>query len=238
MAYLGKGPFAQPVPVRAVTVIPSRDWFGFAVTEASGITSLADVKARQFPLRVSLRGQLDHTVHLFTDAVFAAYGFSCDDLVKWGGQVLYDPYLPWNDARISRVPRGEVDAIFDESVRQFIPKAIALGMRFLPLDEEVVQEVEKLGLRRAVMPKERFPELPADVLTLDYSGWPVYTHADVPDEIVYAFCRALEARKDRIGWQQPGPLPLDRMCTDTPDAPLQVPLHPGAERYWRECGYL
>jgi hypothetical protein len=34
--------------------------------------------------------------------------------------------------------------------------------------------------------------------------------------------------------QQPGPLLLDRMCIDVPD----VPLHPAAQRFWRECGYL
>jgi TRAP-type uncharacterized transport system substrate-binding protein len=238
MAFLGKGPFAQPMPVRTVTVIPSRDWFGFAVTEASGITSLADVKARQYPLRVSLRGQMDHTVHVYTDAVFNAYGFSRDDILRWGGSISYDPYLPYRDERIGKVKSGEVEAVFDESVRQFIPKAIPLGMRFLSLDEPVLQAIEKLGFRRSVMPKSRFPDLPADVLTIDYSGWPIYTHADVPDDLVYAYCRAMDARKDRIPWQQPGPLPLDRMCRDTPEGPLDVPLHPGAERYWREVGYL
>jgi TRAP-type uncharacterized transport system substrate-binding protein len=131
-----------------------------------------------------------------------------------------------------------VEAVFDESVRQFIPKAIPLGMRFLSLDEPVLQEIETLGFRRSVMPKSRFPDLPTDVLTIDYSGWPVYTHADVPDDLVYAYCRAMDARKDRIPWQQPGPLPLDRMCRDTPEGPLDVPLHAGAERYWREVGYL
>src|ERR1051325_7526490 len=43
MAYLGKGAFKEAVPVRAITVIPSRDWMGFAVRESTGITSLADV---------------------------------------------------------------------------------------------------------------------------------------------------------------------------------------------------
>src|SRR5206468_7401780 len=53
-AYLGKGPFSAPLPVRAVTVLPSPDWFFIAVTEASGLTSLAEVKDRKYPLRVSV----------------------------------------------------------------------------------------------------------------------------------------------------------------------------------------
>ncbi|MGH7768981.1 MAG: TAXI family TRAP transporter solute-binding subunit [Candidatus Binatia bacterium] len=238
MAYLGKGPFSAPAPLRAITVIPSRDWLGFAVTEASGITSLADIKARHYPLRVSLRGQMDHTVHLYTDALFNAYGFSRDEILKWGGRISYDPYLPYRDERLNKVRNGEVDAIFDEAVRQFIPKAVGLGMRFCSLDEPVIEEMERLGFRRSVLTKESFPDLPADLPTLDYSGWTVYTHAEVPEDLVYTFCQSLDARKANIAWQEERPLPLDQMCRDTTDGPLDVPLHPGAERYWREAGYL
>jgi TRAP-type uncharacterized transport system substrate-binding protein len=238
MAYLGKGPFSAPAPLRAITVIPSRDWLGFAVTEASGIASLADIKARRYPLRVSLRGQMDHTVHLYTDALFNAYGFSRDEILKWGGQISYDPYLPYRDERLNKVRNGEVDAIFDEAARQFIPKAVGLGMRFCSLDEPVIEEMARLGFRRSVLTKQSFPDLPADLLTLDYSGWPVYTHLAVPEDLIYAFCQSLDARKANIAWQEHGPLPLDQMCRDTLDGPLDVPLHPGAERYWREAGYL
>jgi len=60
----------------------------------------------------------------------------------------------------------------------------------------------------------------------------------VPDSIVTAVCAAPEARKEKIVWQEPGPLPLERMCRDTPSGPLNIPLHPAAERFWRERGYL
>jgi len=74
--------------------------------------------------------------------------------------------------------------------------------------------------------------------TLDFSGFAVYTHASVTDGIVTSICAALEARKDRIGWQEPGPLPLATMCRDTADGPLVIPLHAAAERFWRGRGYL
>ena len=111
MAYLGKGPFSAPAPLPAITVIPSRDWLGFAVTEVSGITSLADIKRRRYPLRVSLKAQMEHTIHLYTDALFNAYGFCRDDILKWGGQISYDPYLPYRDERLHKVKRGESAAL-------------------------------------------------------------------------------------------------------------------------------
>ena len=77
-----------------------------------------------------------------------------------------------------------------------------------------------------MLPKADYPKLGSDVPTLDFSGFPVYTHANVPDSIVTAVCAALEARKEKIVWQEPGPLPLESMCRDTPSGPLNIPLHP------------
>ena len=95
-----------------------------------------------------------------------------------------------------------------------------------------------MGFRRGVIPKAEYPNLPEDVMSLDFSGFPVYTHADTPDQVITGFCAALEARKDRIPWEEEGPLPLERMCLDTIEGPLGIPLHPAAERFWREQGYL
>jgi TRAP-type uncharacterized transport system substrate-binding protein len=134
--------------------------------------------------------------------------------------------------------RGEVDMIIDEAVRGWVNPALEAGMRVLALDDAMLTQLEALGLRRAVMPKARYPKLPDDLPTLDFSGFAVYTHADVPDAVVTSICAALEARKERIGWQEPGPLPLDQMCRDSADGPLVIPLHPAAERFWRGCGYL
>ena len=238
LALRGTGPYPKPIPLRAITVIPSPDQLAFAVTNKTGLKSLHEIRARRAPLRVSLRGQRDHALHPVVNEVLAAAGFSLDDMVSWGGQVRYDNGLPRSDNRFGAMQRGEVDMIVDEAVRGWANAALDAGMRILPLDEGLLTKLEALGLRRGVMPKARYPKLPEDLPTLDFSGFAVYTHADVPDAIVTSICSALEARKDRIGWQEPGPLPLERMCRDDPDAPLVIPLHPAAERFWRGVGYL
>jgi TRAP-type uncharacterized transport system substrate-binding protein len=238
LAYRGTGPYPKPQPVRAISVIPSRDWLGFAVTEASGLTSLSDVKAQRFPLRVSVRAQRDHSVHLVVDQVLKVYGFSLSDLEEWGGKVIYDEGLPADPERFGRVAAGQVDAIFDEAVTRFIPLAMQQKMRFLPIEEPERGKLAAMGLRIEAMPRSIFPMLPADVPAVDFSGFPVFTHADTPESLVYDFSKALDARKAQIPYQQPGPLPTEVMCKDTPEGPLDVPLHPGAERYWKEAGYL
>jgi TRAP-type uncharacterized transport system substrate-binding protein len=199
---------------------------------------LHDIRERRFPLRVSLRGQKDHSVHLVVKEVLSAAGFSLDDIVSWGGEVRYDPGLPKSLTRLGAVQRGEIDAVFDEAVRNWMDIALESGMRVLPLDEPLLEKLEGLGFRRTVISKARYSNLKEDVLTLDFSGFPVYTHENVPDTLITSVCVALEARKKTILWEEAGPLPLDRMCRDTPEGPLNIPLHPAAERFWRERGYL
>ena len=206
----GTGPFAAPIPLRAITIIPSPDQLAFAVTEQTGLKSLRDVRERRYPLRVSLRGQRDHALHPVVNEVLTAAGFSLDDIVSWGGQVRYDDGLPQNKNRLGAVPRGEVDMVVDEAVRGWVNPRQGTGMRMLPLDEAMLNEArsDRLAPRgdfRASATRNWQPMLP----TLDFSGFAVYTHANVPDEVVSAICAALEARKDRIGWQEPGPLPLE-----------------------------
>ena len=240
LALRGTGPFKEPVPVRAITVIGSFDRIAFAVTEQTGIRSLDEIRERRYPLRISLRGQRDHATHLVLDEVLKAAGFSLDDIRAWGGEVRYDPKLPTrNPQRLGAVERGEVDAIFDEGAFGWTQMALDLGMRLLPLEEHHLERLEAIGFQRAALLREDFPSLPADVPTLDYSGFVVYTRADVPDEVVTVVCRALEARKDRISPDSgKPPLPLEHMCKDTPAGPLSIPLHPAAERFWRDRGYL
>jgi TRAP-type uncharacterized transport system substrate-binding protein len=238
LALRGKGPFKSPIPLRAITVIPSPDQLAFAVTQSTSLKSLRDIRDRRFPLRISIRGQMDHSLHLVVKEVLSAAGFSLDDVVSWGGQVRYDAGLPNSRTRLGAVQRGEADMIIDEAVRSWVDAAAESDMRILPFDEPPLEHLEGLGFRWAMISKTRYAKLKEDVPTLDFSGFPVYTHVNVPDTIVTSICSALEARKEKIPWQEEGPLPLDRMCRDTPEGPLNIPLHPAAERFWRDRGYL
>ena len=238
LAVRGTGPFRSPIPLRAITIIPSPDQLAFAVTERTGLKSFREIRERRYPLRVSMRGQKDHALHPVVKEVLATVDLSLDDIISWGGQVRYDEGLPMKINRFGAMQNGDVDMIVDEAVRGWINAAAEAGMRVLPMEEPTLAKLEEIGFRRALIPKARYPKLSHDVPTLDFSGFAVYTHANLADEIVTAICAALEARKDQIGWQEPGPLPLQRMCRDTADGPLTIPLHPAAERFWRTRGYL
>lgn len=240
MAYLGIGPFDRPHPLATIAVMPHYDQLGFAVTKKSGITSLDQIRERRYPLRVSTRGSLDLATGMLVNEVLKAHGFSFGDIRAWGGHVSYDQPMPI--ARLGRVKNGELEAIFDEAVNMWVNPADEAGMRFLPIDEEHLVRLEVQGFKRGTIEKKDYSTLPADVPTVDFSGWPIFTHIEASDMLVMNFCAALESRKHLIQWQmgapKQAPLPLERMCLDSKDTPLDVPLHRAAERFWRDMGYL
>ncbi|HEX9880062.1 MAG TPA: hypothetical protein VGB25_07705, partial [Candidatus Binatia bacterium] len=86
LAVRGTGPFKEPIALRAIAVIPSLDAYAFAVSERTGLKSLEEIREKKYPLRVSLRGQRDHSNHFLEQVVLETLGFSLDDIVKWGGE--------------------------------------------------------------------------------------------------------------------------------------------------------
>ena len=245
LAYRGNGPFTEPQPVRAIAVIPSYDLFAFVVTPETGLTSLEDVRERKFPLKISLRGQRNHSLYPILDCVLAAAGFSMDEIIAWGGSVHHETGFDSPErsgfsspARFEMAKAGTINCIFDEAVYRWVDEAQQIGMRVLTLGERTIEKLEPLGFRRNVLDKATYPRLDADVPTIDFSGFAIFVRTDAPDDLVTSICAGLDLRRASIPWEGFGPLPIADMCRDTSDGPLDVPLHPAAQRYWRDKGYV
>ncbi|MDX1483791.1 MAG: TAXI family TRAP transporter solute-binding subunit [Alphaproteobacteria bacterium] len=240
VAYRGKGSyFSEPQPVRAVTVLPSRDQCLFAVHGSTGLASIEDIGRAKYPLKLGVRGREEHWLHNMLDDIFAAAGFSIADLVAWGGEVRKTGHIPRpGTPKFAALVEGELTALFDEGVHGWADAVTPAGLTALKIEDETLARLEEMGYRRDLLARERYPTLPEDVPTLDFSGWPVFVRDDADDDMVRRVCAGLEARRETIPWEGTGPLPLDIMCNDTPEAPLGVPLHPAAEEFWKEQGYL
>ncbi len=239
VAYRGNAPFTEPQPVLPIAVIPSLDLCLFAVKADTGLTYVEEIAEQRIPLNIALRGQLDHWLQQTFEDLCAAAGFTLEELESWGGSCRREGHIPHPDGpKFAAMASGEINAIFDESAFNWGNDAIPAGMNVLNMKEETIQKLEEIGHIRHTALKEDFPNFPGDITTIDFSGWPVFVHAEADDELVTRMCTAFEARKHLIPWQFPGPLPLERMSRDCDDAPLRVPLHPAAERYWKEIGYL
>ena len=239
LAYRGTGPFAAPLPLRTIAVLPSRDQYVFAVHPQTGLRSFAEIAAKRPALRIGVRGDRSHSLHFMLDDIMRAGGFTRDDIAAWGGEFRFEGVAPDAGApKFRAFLDGSLDAIFEEGADSWIGAALDAGMTVLSLAEPAVAQLETLGYRRAVIPQARYPKLATDVLTVDFSGWPLFVHAELSDDDVTQICAALAACVARIPWQEDAPLSLARMCRNAADAPYDVPLHPAAERSWKERGVL
>ena len=242
MAFKGKGPFAKPLPLRTIAVFPSHDVVGFAVHQSTGITSLAQIKQERIPLRLSTGRTIkppflqDSTMFSVGEVIKAAK-FSLADIRKWGGKIQTAP-RPSHPDRRAAIEDGQINAVFDEGILSWGQAAVDHGFHFLPVEGAIRARMVAMGYRPVVMSKDRLPGIPEEVETLDFSGWPMVVHADMADDVAYALCEAIEARKDAIPTDNYKPLELSQLCSDNEETACDVPLHAGAQRFYRERGYL
>lgn len=242
LAYKGTGPLSGRIPLRTIAVFPSWDVVGFAVHQSTGITSLAQIKEERVPLRLSTgptseRDMIESPVTFVVSAALKAAGFTIADIRKWGGKI-QAVSRPSHPDRRAGVENGTVNAVFDEGVKSWGQSVVDHGFRYLPIDGAVMRRLKAMGYRAGAVPKAHFKGLTADVPTIDFSGWPMVVRADMPNDVAYALCEAIELRRKSMPTDNFKPLNIADLCANDAEAPYDVPLHPGARKFYRERGYL
>jgi len=248
--YTGVGLYAGPAPatwLRTIAWLPQDDRFLFAVAPSTGITSFEDIAAKKPKLNVAGRA---------AEPVLKAYGFTYKDIEGWGGTVT--PMEHTAKAAKARYDAGQLDALFgdgsayDGTCWKWIADR---GYRFLSLSEPVMQVLEKDGLRRNITPAGLFPSIAETLLALDDSHIVLTCHERMPEELAYLLAKAIDEHKQdiecesiQVAYGDAGPLPLTQPTYWTSltghierqwdQRIVGAPLHPGAERYYRERGLL
>lgn len=204
-------------------------------TEKSGITSLADIKRKQMKVHiVSLpRGGLAYEV---TRRILALYGVTEDDIKAWGGS--------WDKVNIQTAGNAMADGRADLWINPAAlghPKIMELTqsahIAFLDLDPGIIAKLEQAGLSAAVLPANAFkgqtqPEHTVAATTM------AIVNAALPDQMAYELTKAVVSHADKLGKQNKGLAGFDPAQAWRPSNTGGVPLHPGAEKYFREAGLM
>ena len=240
MAYLGVGFYKKKIPLRAIGVFPTWDRLIFAVHQDIGINSIEDIRKQKYPLRISTRrkGKLQTTLYVIEE-VLKAYDMSFAEIVRWGGKIM-EAASPSSPDRMDSIRSGSVDAVFDEGVKSWGPLALKSKMRLLPIAAQVLRKMEKLGFPSAVLTREHYPALEEEIETVDFSGWTYFCHADLASEIAYNMANAVDLcyKQIPVDHFDKRPMTMAEFCRGGEAGQLNIPLHPGAKRYFRERGYL
>ncbi len=242
LAAHGEKPFRDRLPLCSLALFPHDDRLAFAVKRDTGLQSIGEIKERRYPLRVSTPPRESRHPGVWgAEQVLEEYGFTFEDIESWGGKVLRD--RPRNQNLPGTAPvTPQFDALFDEAIMTRRWKTITeqYDINFLPVEEDVLESLVKKGWDRGVISKGRLRGVEKDIPAVDFSGWWFFCRNDMDGELAYLTIKAIDEQKSFINemFKDPysgmsGEIVMDKIGRDVP-----VPLHPGAEVYYREKGYL
>lgn len=235
MACQGKGPFRRKYPLRALAVFPSWDRLVIAVSPKLGVQTMEELIEKRPKMNVSIA--VNDCVDFAIKALLKAHRISQQDFIEWGGTV--EPVVrPSNPGRRAGIVSGDVHMVIDEGMDSWGDVAVQNGMVFLSYSEKVLKKLENYGFQRARLDHGRVAGINEPTTVVDFSGWPIVVHEKFPDDLAYHIAGVLDRIREEIPYDAPQTPSMTSLCASTEAGPLDFPLHPGAERYYREKGYL
>ena len=227
-AYGGTGVYKKSKPITSLRVIANLypEDIHLVIRRGAGIKTIKDLKGKRVSIDVPGSGTRENAKQ-----ILKAYGLSEKDF----NAVTADP-----DDAVTLMLEDELDAFF--MVAGYPVSAVSeladVGkIDLLPIEGDVVEKFLAAHSYYSVskIPAGTYHDL-ATIPTLAVSTeWIV--NADVPDELVYEITRALWNPKNRHlldRGHQKGLL----IHIDTALKGVSTPVHPGAERYYKEIGFL
>jgi TRAP-type uncharacterized transport system substrate-binding protein len=237
LALRGTGPFAgeaQP-GLRAIGELPHRDKLLFAASADLGVTSVADVRERQLPLRLAT--SIDAPGSPFAgyaiERVLTAAGLAPETLREWGGEVIASD-MPF--ACTAAVADGRADAVLQEAIMMPWWQALAerRPLSFLPFEPDVLAAVdEELACPPGEIPAGYLPGMDEPVATVDFRGYLVVVREDMPDDVASLLAWIMSETSAFFVGINYGHLPANRSPVASPVERndlmrTPIPLHPGA----------
>jgi hypothetical protein len=204
------------------------------VARRLNIASLKDVKDRRLPVRVYSQpvGSLGE---FGGRQLLRAYGITYADIRSWGGSTTHVGYNVIVDA----FKDGRADillAVITPKHPSVSEIATFTDVAFLGLEPEVVKALAPLGYTPATMPANLFKGQTQPVPTV---GFPtvVITNKDLPEPVAYTVTKTIVENKDALVRGHAGLAAFDPQTAWRPEK-VGIPLHPGAERLYREKGWM
>jgi TRAP transporter TAXI family solute receptor len=234
LALEGADPYQQRLHnIRGISLVYRDSAFHFLVNGKHGFSSIEQIKRDRYPLRLSAsyRGSF---MEMATKTALEAYGISYQDIESWGGKVYFRALRP----SLELMKGGRLDALgvsvqFPESnIRE---ASVHRNLRLLPLSSHAIAYVnERLETERSQIPAGTYTFLERDVPT--FSGAAVLiAHSALEEELAYRLTGALLANLDYLRRVHRALSKLEP--SDFPRVG-KLPLHPGAQRFYREAGIL
>ena len=236
LAYEGQTPYEEKYEnIRMVATGLSPQVIEVVARASVDVDSIDDIFKNHVGIRWLTPNKGSTTPALFFDIMLQYYNTTESDIKSWGGSTTYTPYSDWAQF----VQDGHADIMFNQGSMPFSTTqeiAANTSLKLLSLPEGLRNYmVEKYALQEYTIAGGTYDFEDQDINTLQMCSG-LGCNAELDDDTVYRILEIIEANLDEFksisasfsnfdlatAWQNTG----------------SVPLHPGAERFYREHGYM
>jgi TRAP transporter TAXI family solute receptor len=200
------------------------NYIQIAASEDSGIKTLADLKGKRVAVGAPKSG-----TELNARALFKAAGMSYDDFAKV-------EYLSFGQS-VELMKNRQIDATLVSAglgVAAVKDLSTNIAIRLIPITPEVIANVGDSAYQPSTIPANTYSGQTEAVPTAAIRNILV-TNSDVSDQDAYTMTKELFAQLPALHAAHKATLAID---PKTAALGVPVPLHPGAERYYREAGLI
>jgi TRAP transporter TAXI family solute receptor len=222
-----KDPGAPQKQLRMVANIQEPTYYVVAVRADSGITDLRQIMDKRMPVKVVATG----TGGPVTAAVLEYYGLTREKVEAVGG-TLSAAYARDKDVDVVMGLGSLVNApeynVWYQATQKY-------DLRYLELAPDLRQKlIQQFDLSDGKIPLGLFRGVDKAIPTVTRNGTVIYGRTDMPDDFAYTLAKAMDEHKDLLEWTHMNWSYNEKTVWKA----LDVPLHPGAARYYKERGYM
>lgn len=244
-ALAGQGIFKDRAAphLRALAVLPQSDRMVLAIRSDLHITSFEQLRRERPAIRIATsRSDGTSFIGYVARLFMQAHQISETTLAEWGASYVED-VNPLHS--LARMQRGETDAVLQEAIMTpwWCDLVESGKVTLLPAeDDALAQLLSEHGLPSIPLPAGYWSNLKAPLNALDFSDFLVLVRDDMPQHIANVLTWCLVETRETIEKQYrhllPHRSPLSYPLVPQRMANAPIPLHTGAELYYREAGIL
>lgn len=235
-AYKGMTPpkeFATPLTnLRGINIFWNQ-YYHFIVPADFEAKTVDEVFEKKMPIKICPGGPRGHMGVMATEEMLkSVWGYSFKDIESWGGQIVYTEF---SDA-VQMMKDGQLDAF---SPLTAAPNATIMELstlsdvKFLPMGEKSVAKMVENGYPKIFMPKGIYKGVEEDLLCIA-APYGAATREEISEDVIYQITKVLCEHDE---YMRNVNAILKNFYPENFKG-LLLPLHPGAEKYYKEQGWL
>lgn len=216
--------FKKPLDKIRVIAAAYPNYIQIVANKESGIKTLADLKGKRISVGAPKSG-----TELNARSIFKAAGLSYEDM----GKVEFLPYAE----SVELIKNRQLDATLQSSglgMAAIRDLAATMAINFVEIPQEVIAKINNPAYQHGVIPASTYEGQTTDVSTVAIQNLLV-TQSSVSDDLAYQMTKLMFEHLDRLGNAHSA---AKAISLDNATKNLPIPLHPGAERYYKEVGAL